>query len=98
MGKRTKKPPIALNINPQIEELDREIEELEERVHIASEKRGKVLVSCVNKVLSTKYHQDQLAEGVHECSTSPSGTCVYDHERDLRWDNCLFCGDPYERK
>ena len=35
--------------------------------------------------------------GGWECAGSPTGYCVY-HDREPRHDQCLFCGDPEERK
>jgi hypothetical protein len=32
------------------------------------------------------------------CSTSPTGRCVYDDTNDPAHDQCLYCGDPEERK
>lgn len=39
-----------------------------------------------------------LEHGDWECSTSPTGRCVYDEQEDSIHDFCLFCGDPEERK
>lgn len=36
--------------------------------------------------------------GMHECPKSPLGYCVYDHVDDPRWDGCLYCHEPHERK
>jgi len=33
-----------------------------------------------------------------ECPKSPFGTCKYHHFEDPAWDECLYCGQPYERK
>ena len=33
-----------------------------------------------------------------ECEKSPFGWCVYDPVNDPAMDECLYCGDPYERK
>lgn len=32
-----------------------------------------------------------------ECD-NPLGYCVYNVEKDPVWDNCIFCGQPHERK
>jgi|LWDU01.1.fsa_nt_gi hypothetical protein len=32
------------------------------------------------------------------CSTSPTGKCAYDDGSDPAHDQCLYCGDPEERK
>jgi hypothetical protein len=39
-----------------------------------------------------------LEHGTWDCSTSPTGFCVYDENEDPIHDFCLFCGDPEERK
>lgn len=36
--------------------------------------------------------------GGWECQTSPTGQCVYNLDKDPAMDNCVFCGDPDERK
>jgi len=33
-----------------------------------------------------------------ECKDSPFGWCAYDHWEDQAHDQCIFCGDPSERK
>lgn len=33
-----------------------------------------------------------------ECKKSPFGFCVYDESKDIFWDNCIYCNEPYERK
>ena len=33
-----------------------------------------------------------------ECEKSPFGWCTYDITTDPAMDNCIFCGEPYERK
>ena len=45
---------------------------------------------------------DHGVEGgdIWECDDkrNPIGMCVYDGMEDPCWDECLFCGEPYERK
>lgn len=36
--------------------------------------------------------------GEWECKKSPIGLCIYDHMIDPYLDNCLYCGEPHERK
>ena len=36
--------------------------------------------------------------GVWECRSSPTEHCVYNSGRDPSHDNCMFCGEPEERK
>ena len=33
-----------------------------------------------------------------ECDSSPFGLCMYHQMFDPCWDNCIFCGEPHERK
>lgn len=35
---------------------------------------------------------------VWRCNDSPIGWCVYNHFDDPAHDNCVFCGEPEERK
>ena len=32
-----------------------------------------------------------------ECEKSPFGTCAYEPMVDPSWDNCTYCGHPYDR-
>lgn len=32
------------------------------------------------------------------CETSPTRSCIYDTQSDAGTDECLFCGEPLERK
>ena len=33
-----------------------------------------------------------------DCPTSPIGGCVYDMDSNMRDDECIYCGEPLERK
>lgn len=33
-----------------------------------------------------------------DCPDSPVGWCVYNHSTEPAHDNCIFCGEPEERK
>ena len=33
-----------------------------------------------------------------DCKKSPINCCMYNHYEDIAHDNCLFCGQPEERK
>jgi len=39
-----------------------------------------------------------IGSHIWECENSPIGVCVYCPLDDRAHDNCLFCGDPEERK
>lgn len=39
-----------------------------------------------------------LQAGSWDCDGSPTGLCVYDMATDEQDDECLFCGNPNERK
>lgn len=41
---------------------------------------------------------EDLIFGGWSCPASPTGHCMYDDHNDTCHDNCLFCGDPEERK
>lgn len=105
MGKRTKTPQVVLNIDPQIAVFDHEIALLEERVHEAEDaletvhqRRWAVVTSRVNKALDMRYTTRDLVGGHYDCDDSPTGNCIYDGFEDPCLDECLFCGQPDERK
>jgi len=37
-------------------------------------------------------------EGIQDCNKSPTERCWYDDQQDPRWNFCVFCGEPHERK
>ena len=41
---------------------------------------------------------DHVVSPQWDCDESPVGLCVYDTYRDQAKDQCIFCGDPLERK
>jgi len=47
--------------------------------------------------LYTFAHPKFAVTDMWECD-NPIGRCVYDIVKDPVWDNCLFCGQPHERK
>jgi hypothetical protein len=36
--------------------------------------------------------------GTWRCNKSPIGKCIYNNEEDPCQDNCIYCGQPDERK
>ena len=40
----------------------------------------------------------KLAPGTWDCDVSPIGVCAYDLDEDPMCDQCVFCGNPDERK
>ena len=57
---------------------------------------------AVNKRITTYVQERQGRNHIvtHEwgCKESPYWTCVYDDHLDPMHDECIFCGDPEERK
>ena len=105
MAKRKKTTPIVLNIDPQIADFDHEIALLKEREREAKgaldmvvHRRWTVVTSRVNKALDMRYTTRDLVGGHYDCPKSPTGNCIYDGFEDLSMDECLFCGQPDERK
>lgn len=41
---------------------------------------------------------DYVCMPTWDCKESPVGWCVYNKYKDPALDNCIFCGEPYERK
>lgn len=45
------------------------------------------------------HHVSMPRQGTQICyKPSPTPRCWYDDQKDPRWDSCLFCGEPHERK
>jgi hypothetical protein len=41
---------------------------------------------------------EDVSFGYWDCSGSPTGSCIYNITQDPMRDDCIFCGDPSERK
>ena len=55
----------------------------------------------IEKLIQTvypEYYRMFNTIGDWDCKDSPIGLCIYDHMIDQCLDNCLFCGQPDERK
>ena len=76
-------------IKIEYRELEQKLRNLEERAYV---------IKC--KVVATKANisPDLVFIGDWECSKSPIGVCAYNDWVDPYHDNCLFCGEPDERK
>jgi len=103
MPKKTKKQPIP--VHPELIAFDLRIKQAEQRIQDSEneiaqigQERDKAVVKLLNEKLGTTYESDDITEGYWECPTSPTAKCVYDEAEDGCHDNCLFCGDPEERK
>lgn len=61
-------------------------------------------VECLTLEKSEAYmkaaypHRDLVRGDEWHCPDSPNGVCWYDHEDDSCHDQCIFCGEPEERK
>ena len=60
---------------------------------------GSTISGILNEVVPEKYtHICKLGPYGWQCEDSPVGLCVYDSINDPASDQCIFCGDPDERK
>ena len=60
---------------------------------------GYTISGILNEVVPEKYtHICKLGPSVWACNESPVLLCVYDTIEDPAMDQCIFCGDPEERK
>lgn len=59
-----------------------------------SEEEREILLVALTRKLG------EMVIGIHECSDSPIGRCVYHPPTDCGRgdDDCIFCHDPHERK
>jgi len=54
---------------------------------------------CRTKGTGRAPHPNSLYISIFwECEGSPTGYCAYDKSKDPAMDQCLFCGNPHERK
>lgn len=91
-----------------IENFNAKIEDLESQVSNLQEAKEAFMVALANAELNgaDAAHRcrcgdrprDLIIPETWECETSPVGVCVYDDTDDPMHDQCLFCGDPEERK
>jgi len=94
--------------DPALGAIELEILDLDDKISHLKWKYEKLAIALINKALGegNKYTQDQLVHGPWECPPefsgpiikSPTGRCVYDDRNDPCHDECLFCGEPRERK
>ena len=79
---------------------------LERRARIEDLSTHIDLLKCKMKEILEEAAGDKLTEPlfmytckpVWHCDDSPIGWCVYNHFDDPAHDNCVFCGEPEERK
>ena len=94
MKRITKEDRLAAKLGSQVA-LKEQIESYREQIQTLDDK----IRELVEPELEKKFgYSVGYSLGVHECNKSPYGFCTYDHVEDPRWDFCVFCGDPHERK
>ena len=60
---------------------------------------GSTISGILDEVVPEKYmHICKLGYSGWGCAKSTVGLCVYDSIGDRAMDQCIFCGDPDERK
>ncbi len=72
-------------LNGLLECQDEEIQELKEKLRKAEQ-------------LSVVVAQANIIEGTWDCEHEEIDKCWYNDEEDPLHDECIFCGDPDERK
>lgn len=55
-------------------------------------------IDAVVRRLFPEYSNVANTLGSWDCDKSPVGLCIYNHLDDPAMDNCIFCGEPHERK
>ena len=73
------------------------LEELEKNMHNAIEEYEDYQEEMLQKYCEG-HNVEDLTIGDWKCDNSPLGVCVYDDCEDRCHDNCIFCGEPNERK
>ena len=72
-----------------------------EKIEDKLEKISKIEIE-IEKLIKYRYpnynFELELGDFLWECDLSPIGTCLYNKFEDKLHDNCIFCGQPEERK
>lgn len=96
-GKSTYQMRLALQNASRMAQAKRVVvEQLDKGIKDEENKAKEEIVRLIGPAYELDW-QD-LALGYWECSGSPTGHCIYDTAEDPMKDECLFCGDPSERK
>jgi len=74
------------------------IEILEDQMNFIRSKVNDVLREIVQKDFPDINPENIYCPFFWECEKNPFGWCMYDVDEDPVMDNCIFCGEPYERK
>jgi hypothetical protein len=91
------------------DEIDRLLEVLEradaavvaaQRAVVAAQRTAGSIRHQITQALATLLDMDPISVelGSWDCEHSPTGKCVYDLHSDMGDDECLYCGEPDERK
>ena len=80
-----------MNIKSIIDRIEREIEGLQNIIY-------DLKVESVHQRKSKTKDHHLVFSDFWTCKQSPTGCCVYDLDSDLRYDDCIFCHKPDERK
>lgn len=76
-----------------------EREVVEERLTALERREDELLRRWALKLsVDLKISPEHVAFGSHICDSRKLYPCVYDNHEDPRWDECLLCGLPHERK
>lgn len=80
--------------------LDEERRRLRSRIDAINEERASLMRRAVERRLEADGEPvpTEMELGGHDCDGSPTGFCCYDADEDPNLDECLFCGQPDERK
>ncbi len=108
--RRKKREPKISPVHPEVLALDNRIAEARQALDELEEERHKVALRLVVEKLAAEPDPEAdpddpsvdpkniILGDCWECDKSPTGLCVYDDENDSCHDQCLFCGEPEERK
>lgn len=78
------------------ESASRHAAELRDELNIVIARRDREWKLVLKSLFPEREHLSSATSW--KCETSPIGHCVYDLDEDPCEDECLYCGDPRERK
>lgn len=96
--KKKPEPTPEAAIPPRVQEFLTEFDRLRSEIHDTELRLEKDIKQLVNTLKPEVEYPTVTFTWRCTDLTNPVGFCVYDDEQDPANDECLFCGDPEERK
>lgn len=84
--------------NKELKQELSELAKMKETMAVIDSKIEKLMVATVRRTHPDINPYDICCTFSKECKKNPFGFCVYDEKKDPNWNECVYCGKPYEKK